>query len=171
MTDDPQTKQGKHMTTEAPLPDPLPSDAEAPELGPQHFDPKDLIDPVFPGGRWLDAKIARTEPGRNKADAKYGAGARNFRIEYQVFVPEDADVNGRLFRPFPITTDYTAEGAPFGWVKWCQGVGINTSQPFDIDPMDWIGADVQIKLEVIQVGEGMNRRKTNRLTEIRQPVV
>jgi len=160
------------MTTDPETPSPNTDEASAPELGPQHFDPQDINDPVFPGGRWLDAKIAKMVRGRNKADAKYAAGASNYQIWYQVFVPDDPKVDGRLFRPFAITTEYTAEGPPFAWAKWCQGVGINTHAEggFDVDPPNWVGVDVQIKLEVIQVGEGMNRRKTNRLVEIRLPL-
>src|SRR5574341_527886 len=143
---------------------------EAPQLGPRHFDPKDMRDPVFPGGRWLPAKIARMEFGKNADNAKFGAGAENCLIHYQVFIPEDPDIDSKLFRPFAMTTEYTTGGPPFAWMKWCEAVGINVNAPFTVDPMDWIGRDVEIKLEVTQTGEGLNRRKVNRLNEIRLPL-
>lgn len=158
------------MSTEATLPETPATDGAAPELGPQHFQPKDFSDPVFPSGRWLRAKLVKFQFERNKDDSKYDPGKRVVRIEYQITGTENPDLEGLLFRPFPMLTEHGEMGAPFQWANWCKGVGYNLREQFTVDPMDWFGRDVEVMLDEIEVGKGDTKRKANRLNSVRQVV-
>lgn len=138
--------------------------AEVP-VGPQQFRKEDLKDQVFPSGIY-DAEISKCAWGRNKDDAKFAPGALTLRVEYRINAPGE-EFDGKAFRPLPMVADNSA-GQPFGFLNWLRGLGVDTeADDFTIDPDEFVGMNVSIKLVQKMVGQGASKRKINNLEEIK----